>query len=128
MPSCGGWTSPAGWATSSWHSPGPLAGRAVPGATAGDADLLDRCSAPVARLASPAVHLELVLHAASGAVGLTVVAQRRALACDADLERLRDRAAQGAKLDRVEPAGGSQGVDARAPESLVDVDVSHSRQ
>ena len=41
-----------------------LAGRAVPGAAAGDAILLDRRAAAVARLAGAAVDLELVLHRA----------------------------------------------------------------
>ena len=41
-----------------------LAVRAVPRAAAGDADLVDRRAAAVARLAAPAVDLELVLCAA----------------------------------------------------------------
>ena len=45
---------------------GTLARRAVPRAAAGDADLLDRRAAAVARLAGAAVDLELVLHLARG--------------------------------------------------------------
>ena len=73
----------------------PLAARAVPRAAPRDADLVDRRAAALARLACPAVDLELVLHPALVAARLPVVAQRRSLPGDARLERLDDSAVQG---------------------------------
>src|SRR5205823_2145184 len=72
-----------------------LAGRAVPSAATGYARLLDRGSTAIAGLAAPAVHLELVLHPAGGAVRLAVVAERRSLPSDAGPERCADAAVQG---------------------------------
>src|SRR5215213_296172 len=63
-----------------------LAMRAVPGAAAACARLLDRRAAPRARLAGPAIDLELVLHGATTPFGIAVVPQRRPLPGDPHLE------------------------------------------
>ena len=73
------------WQRGQYHVPRPAT-----------ADLLDRRAAAVARLAAAAVHLELVLHPARPAVGKRVVAERRALPCDPELERVADRAVERA--------------------------------
>src|SRR5581483_4761346 len=70
--------------------PERLAAGAVPGTAPGNADLVDRRAAPLARLPAAAVHLELVLRFAASAVRPAVVAQRRALAADPRAERLAD--------------------------------------
>src|SRR5438093_4363109 len=77
-----------------------LAVRAVPGATAADARLLDRRPAARARLALTAVHPELVLHRARVAVRLRVVAERRALPRDPGLQRAPDPAMERLELRR----------------------------
>src|SRR6185295_16379315 len=96
-----------------------LAGRAIPGAAPRKARLLDRRAAAVARLAQPAVHLELFLHRPGAPVRLAVVAQGRALALDAGLERALDSFAQSAHFVPVEVARRPERIDARAPERLV---------
>src|SRR5205085_4004552 len=100
-----------------------LAARAVPGSAPAGPSLLDRCAAAVARLAGAPVDPELVLHPAGRAVGRRVLAERRALARDAELERLADPAVDGAELLRRELATRPERIDARVPECLVRIDV-----
>src|SRR5262245_39825463 len=100
-----------------------LTGRAVPGPTARNPRLLDRRSAAVAGFAVATVDLELLLHRAAAAVGLAVVAQRRALARDARRERLLDAVANRFDLIVAELARRPERMDLRPPERLVDVDV-----
>src|SRR4051812_4303609 len=102
---------------------GFLALRAVPRSPAADAGLLDRSSASRARLPGAAVDLEVLLHAATTPLGVAIVAQRGALACNPHLERGPDRLAQPRDLVSVEGACGAQRVDPRTPEGLVRVDV-----
>src|SRR5207302_65352 len=64
-----------------------------------------------------------LLHSPTAAVGSRVVAQARALACDPGPERVADPPRQARDLVRVEAAGRTQGVNACAPQGLVDVDV-----
>src|SRR6266536_1863763 len=103
-----------------------LAGRAVRRAASGDACLLDRRAAALARLAAAAVDLEVLLHRTGAAVGLAVVTQCRTLALDSGIEGALDSFAQGTHLLGVELARGPQRMDARAPERLVDIDVSEA--
>src|SRR3954470_13532078 len=103
-----------------------LAAGAEPRPAPADARLRDRRPAAVARLPAAAVHLELVLHRPAIAVRQAVVAERRPLARDADLERLPDRRVQPAKLVPVDRLSRPERVDPRTPERLVDVDVPHA--
>ena len=96
----------------------PLAARAEPGPAAADDGPLDRSPAAVARLAEPAVDMELVLHPAAVAVGRNVVAESRPLELDAATERRADRTVQAARprRGRARPRVAVDGsVRARAP-------------
>src|SRR5207253_5045144 len=106
----------------------PLAARAVPGAAAGDPRLLDRMSAASAGLAFAAVDPELRLHRAFGALGGSVVAQRRSLARDAQAERAADRLDEGVELFPAHVMAGTKRMEPGPPERLVRVDVSDARE
>src|SRR4051812_32121361 len=103
----------------------PLAARTEPCPAAADLRLGDRAAAALARLSFAAVDAELRLHPAFAAVGEPVVAERRALASDAELERGADRLVQAANLGGPQRQRRPQRVDLGAPEGLVDVDVPH---
>jgi hypothetical protein len=88
----------------------------------------DQRSAAIARLVAAAVDAELVLHRASTAVGQPVVAKRRPLPGEAVLESGTDPAVQPSQLVAVETGRGTQRIEPRAPQRLVDVDVPHPRE
>src|SRR5262245_36767403 len=101
----------------------PLAVRAEPRPASTDDDPLDRPPAAVARLAEPAVDVELVLHRASVAVRRDVVAERRSLSLDSLAQDRPQRAVEPREPLLVELARGPERMDLRAPERLVRVDV-----
>src|SRR5579859_7744631 len=100
-----------------------LARGAVPGPATGDPDPLDRRPAPVAGLPRPAVDLELALHLPRPAVGEHIVAQRRSLPFDSELERLADASVERLQLPSLDASRLTQRVDAGPPEGLVGIDV-----
>ena len=91
-----------GWQFGQNHVPAP-----------GGTRLLDRPAAPLARFALAAVDLELVLHPAGAAVRRAVVAECRALARDAGLERCSNAAVKRSELVLVELPAGRWGGSAR---------------
>ena len=105
----------------------PLAVRAEPRAAAGDDDPLDRTPATVARLAEPAVDVELVLHRAPVPVRRDVVAKRRPLPLDPLPQNRSQRAVQPRQLGPVELSRGAERMELCAPERLVGVDVPDAR-
>src|SRR3989442_66019 len=95
-----------------------------PGAVAAP---LDRVHVPHPGRPPATAHTEPVLHALAAPVRRRVVAQARPLPADPRLQRLLDAACQSRDVVRGEGPGGSQRVDARAPEGLVNVDVPEPR-
>jgi len=78
-------------------------------------------------VAFASVDAKPVLHATPSAVRRGVIAQARALPFDSRLQHVLDRTCQPGELVLVERPGGTQRVDLRAPERLVDVDVPEPR-
>src|SRR2546421_2680677 len=103
-----------------------LAGGAEPRAAAGDSCLLDGSPAARARLATPPVDLELMLHPPRLSVRRPVVTQRRALSCDSRFECATNTPMERAYFWRLELIRRPTRVDPRPPESLVGVDVPHA--
>jgi hypothetical protein len=83
-------------------------------------------AAAEARLALASVDPELGLHLSGGAVGVSVIAQSRALAGNASPERALDSAHQRFELRGIHVAGRAQRVEARPPQRLVRVDVPNA--
>src|SRR5215204_3876373 len=84
-----------------------LAAGAVPRSASRNARLLDRLAAPRTRLVFPAVHAELGLHGALGAVGRPIVAKRGALSRDPEPKRAPNASYEGRELLRRELVSGS---------------------
>ena len=100
-----------------------LAAAAEVGAALADDDALDLAPAARARLAGAAVDGEALLRRAVAAVGRAVVADGGSLRLDALAQHLADRLVQPFQPRAAHAPGGRAGMDAGAPERLVDVDV-----
>src|SRR5688500_9427401 len=92
-----------------------LAGGAVPRPAPRDTRLLDRVAAPRARLSFSAVHPELGLHRALGAVGPAIVAESGALPRDPEPKRPPNAAHERAELLLRELVSRSERMKPRPP-------------
>jgi hypothetical protein len=80
----------------------------------------------VARLAGTSVDAEVILHSPTPPAGFSVVAEAGALAGYPHRERIANPFPERAELGPRQRAGSTKRVDARPPERLVGVDVSHA--
>src|SRR5205085_4576643 len=104
-----------------------LAGLAHVRASPPDDRLRDRRAAPWARLARAAVHEELVLEGAAGAVDVAEVVDRGAARVDPRPQCLDHPLAQLRELPSREAPGRPARVHAGAEEGLVGIDVADPR-
>src|ERR1043165_4421451 len=100
-----------------------LAGGAVPRAAAACADLLDRGSATLARLAFAAVDPEFLLHPPPGSVRRAGGAVRGSLPRDPSGQGRPDRTMERRDLGCAQLTCGAQRMETGPPEGLVGVDV-----